>query len=407
MSDAEKKDTPEQAEFRAYCQDWLRKNHPGRPTVKIPQGALELSDPAALEWLKKWQKASYDAGLICCDYPKEVGGGGMTNCQVIANAEMQKAKTTYLPNIIGMGMAAPTVFFHGQDEVKAELLPKLLSGEHMWCQGFSEPGAGSDLAALKTRAVSDGDDYIINGSKIWSSYAHKANRMFMLVRTSTEGKKQAGISFLLVDDMSAPGIIVRPIVSLHGAEEQCEVFFENARVPKKNLIGKENEGWFVAKFLLQFERGAIGDSSGDDLFGVLKQMAEQTSSPHGGMIIDDPAFQVKLGKMHVKAQSLSLLGRKVSTATSEVAGRTASVLKIIGGELMQQITETRLELAGLDALPHQSDAIQVGSTAEEIGPEWALTTMPLYLNTRATTSYGGSNEIQKDIIAKTILQLPA
>jgi alkylation response protein AidB-like acyl-CoA dehydrogenase len=136
-------------------------------------------------------------------------------------------------------------------------------------------------------------------------------------------------------------------------------------------------------------------------------MAEQTPSPHGGMMIDDPAFQVKLGKMQVKAQSLSLLGRKVSTATSEVAGRTASVLKIIGSELMQQITETRLELAGLDALPHQSEAIQVGSTAEEVGPEWALTTMPLYLNTRATTIFGGSNEIQKDIIAKTILQLPA
>jgi alkylation response protein AidB-like acyl-CoA dehydrogenase len=359
------------------------------------------------EPVMKWQKILYDKGWLVPSWPEEYGGTGWSAGQQTVYA--QEYKRAQAPSLLphAVSMLGPCLYHLGTDEQKKQRLPGMLSGEHFYAQGYSEPGAGSDLAALKTRAVSDGDDYIINGSKIWSSYAHKANRMFMLVRTSTEGKKQAGISFLLVDDMSAPGIIVRPIVGLDGAEEQCEVFFENARVPKKNLIGKENEGWFVAKFLLQFERGAIGDSSGDDLFGVLKQMAEQTSSPHGGMIIDDPAFQVKLGKMHVKAQSLSLLGRKVSTATSEVAGRTASVLKIIGGELMQQITETRLELAGLDALPHQSEAIQVGSTAEEIGPEWALTTMPLYLNTRATTIYGGSNEIQKDIIAKTILQLPA
>ena len=149
MSD-EKMDTPEQAEFRAHCQQWLAENHPGKPPVHIPQGALELSDPDALEWLQRWQKSAYDAGLVGCDYAKESGGGGMTDCQSIANQEMQRAKTPFLPNIIGLGMAAPTVYFHGREEVKQELLPGLLSGEDIWCQGFSEPGAGSDLANQHT-----------------------------------------------------------------------------------------------------------------------------------------------------------------------------------------------------------------------------------------------------------------
>ena len=148
MAAADRVDSPEQAEFRAYCRGWLEENHPGRPDVKLPQGALELSDPDALAWLQKWQKSAYDAGLIGCDYPVDCGGGGKENCQAIANQEMLRARTPYLPNIIGMGMATPTILFHAQDEVKAELLPRLLSGEDIWCQGFSEPGAGSDLVAI-------------------------------------------------------------------------------------------------------------------------------------------------------------------------------------------------------------------------------------------------------------------
>lgn len=186
MADNQRKDTAEQAEFRAYCATWLAQNHPGRPPVKLPQGALELSDPAALSWLQGWQKSAYDAGLIGCDYPAEMGGGGRSDCQQVANQEMLRAKTPYLPNIIGMGMAAPTIFFHANDEVKAELLPKLLSGEEIWCQGFSEPGAGSDLANQQTFAERDGDNWVINGHKVWTSLAHFASWMILLCRTSKD-----------------------------------------------------------------------------------------------------------------------------------------------------------------------------------------------------------------------------
>ena len=257
MSDAQKKDTPEQAEFRAYCQKWLADNHPGRPDVKLPQGALELSDPAALKWLQAWQKSAYDAGLIGCDYPTEVGGGGKTACQAIANHEMQHAKTPYLPNIIGMGMAAPTVLFHAQDDVKAELLPKLLSGEEIWCQGFSEPGAGSDLANQQTFAERDGDNWVINGHKVWTSLAHFASWMILLCRTD-KNDKYNGLSYFVVPIESAlgNGVTVRPLIKMTGGTGFNEVLMDNLYVEDRYLLDKVGAGWEVAMTTLTHERGA-------------------------------------------------------------------------------------------------------------------------------------------------------
>ena len=213
MSDGAKKDTPEQAEFRQYCRDWLQDNIPDKPTVRLPQGPLEIMTSNQLDYLCAWQKAAYDAGLIGCDYPIEYGGGGRKDCQKIANQEMQRAGTPYLPNVIGLGMACPTIFYHGQEHLKRDLLPKLLSGEEIWCQGFSEPGAGSDLANTQTFAEKNGDKWVINGHKVWTSLAHFGSWMILLARTSKDHKYD-GLSYFVVPIKAAlgKGVNVRPLI---------------------------------------------------------------------------------------------------------------------------------------------------------------------------------------------------
>jgi len=209
MNNAERKDTPEQAEFREYCRDWVSRNVPGPPPVTLPQSAIEITTPEQMEYLRAWQKAAYDAGLVGCDYPKEYGGGGRINCQRIANEEMQQAGTPYFPNVIALGMAAPTIFHHGSEELKKRFIPKILSCEEIWCQGFSEPEAGSDLANVQTFAEKKGDAWVINGQKIWTSLATFASWMIILCRHDRT-TKHAGLTYFIVD-MESPGIEVRPI----------------------------------------------------------------------------------------------------------------------------------------------------------------------------------------------------
>jgi acyl-CoA dehydrogenase len=307
---------------------------------------------------------------------------------------------------MGLRMIGPVLMAYGSAEQKARYLPRILSGEDYWCQGYSEPGAGSDLASLQLRAESDGDDYVLTGSKLWTTHAHFANRMFCLVRTRAEGKPQAGITFLLLD-MASPGIVVGPIVTLAGEHEVNQVFFEGVRVPKANRLGEENAGWTVAKSLLEFERGG---GSGPGLQVALRRVRAMAGAESGGdgqALIDDPHFRRRLAEAEIAVTAIEMSERRVLSALSTGAnpGALSSMLKTQGTEALQRGDALALEVAGLYAQPLQPEARQPGSNVEPIGPEHSLTAMARYLNDRAASIYGGSNEIQRDIIARLVLGL--
>lgn len=395
---------PELEKFRQEVRSWLAENL----TDEIRQaGRLMTSVFADAEIAMKWQKILHAKGWAAPSWPKEYGGTGWdVEQRAVFHEECLLADA---PLLIPMSlmMCGPCIIGYGTPEQKAYYLPRILSGEDFWCQGYSEPGAGSDLAALKTQAVSDGDDYIVNGQKIWTTYAQYANKIFCLVRTDGTRKPQEGITFLLID-MNTPGITVRPIIGLDGVHEQNEVFFDNVRVPKKNRIGEENKGWTVAKYLLEFERG--GQEYAPGLFAALntiKKIAKTESGSFGGSAWDEPAFQQKYAALDIELKALEFteLRIKSSLGQGQNPGAVASLTKIKGTELSQKVTELAIEAVGLSALPWQPDAIIPAQPQPFVGPEYALTVMAKYLNTRATSIYGGSNEIQRNIIAKMVLGL--
>ncbi|MFP6780670.1 MAG: acyl-CoA dehydrogenase family protein, partial [Gammaproteobacteria bacterium] len=274
-------------------------------------------------------------------------------------------------------------------------------------QGYSEPGAGSDLASLKTSAVPDGDDYIVSGTKIWTSFAQFANRIFCLVRTSNDGPPQRGITFLLID-MDTQGVRVEPIVGLDLVNEQNMVFFDDVRVPKANRVGRENDGWSVAKYLLEFERG--GTAFAPHLYhhlGIIKRAAAEEFTASGERLADDRIFARKFAALEIELQALEFTEHRMRAALGrgEPPGPYASLIKIRGTELTQSITELHIETVGQHCLPLQPRALVPGNNCEAIGPEYAVTAMPRYLNGRAASIYAGSNEIQRGIIAKSVLGL--
>ncbi|WP_334164959.1 acyl-CoA dehydrogenase family protein [Phenylobacterium sp.] len=345
-----------------------------------------------------WQKILHARGWAAPSWPKEYGGPGWTEMQrYIFAAECARARA---PNLAPMGlrMVGPVIMAFGTPEQKAHYLPRILSGEDYWCQGYSEPGAGSDLASLQLQAQSDGDDYVLSGSKIWTTHAQFANRMFCLVRTSREGKPQAGITFLLLD-MASPGITVRPIITLAGEHEVNQVFFENVRTPKANRLGEENQGWTVAKHLLEFERGG-GSAPGLKVqLGRVEAMA--------GDLMDDPHYRRRLAEAQIAAEAIDISERRVLSALAggRNPGPASSMLKTQGTEAMQRIDELAVAAAGAYAGVDQPGARQAGSNLEPVGPQESLTAMARYLNNRAASIYGGSNEIQRDIIARLVLGL--
>jgi alkylation response protein AidB-like acyl-CoA dehydrogenase len=411
MSDAQQKDSPEQAEFRAYCKDWLANNHPGRPDVKLPQGALELSDPEALKYLQAWQKSAYDAGLIGCDYPTEVGGGGKTGCQAIANHEMQSAKTPYLPNIIGMGMAAPTVLFHAQDDVKAELLPKLLSGEEIWCQGFSEPGAGSDLANQQTFAERDGDNWVINGHKVWTSLAHFASWMILLCRTD-KSDKYNGLSYFVVPIESAlgNGVTVRPLIKMTGETGFNEVLFEDLKVEDRYRLDDVGAGWKVAMTTLLHERGAgdlVTPASGgmsveeDDsvstgsVASLINLAKEQPRN--GKTAADDPLIRDELMKLMIRQESMRQNGRRTAVPSlRDHPMRIPLQGKLVGTELGQDTAELAYQIEGA------SSTLSVTDENAPAGGQFPLA----YMNSFGITIAAGANEVQRNILGERVLGLP-
>ena len=344
-----------------------------------------------------WQRILHKRGWAGVSWPKEFGGPGWTsNQRYIFNRECALAGA---PGLIPLGlrMLAPVIFRYGTKEQQDYYLPKILSGEHYWCQGYSEPGSGSDLASLKTKAEKDGDDYIVNGTKIWTTHAQFADHIFCLVRTDAEAKPQAGISFLLID-MDSPGVTVEPITTLAGDHEVNQVFLDNIRVPVTNRVGPENEGWVVAKYLLEFERG--GGTAATGLRIAMDNLKI--------LLVDLPAdsdIHERSAKTEVEVTALSQMEAELQSkiATGENIGPGSSLMKNIASMLGQQIAALRLEAMAYYGIPHNNLLWLNGK--EGVGIESSQTAIGSYLNTRASSIYGGSREVQKNIIAKTVLGL--
>lgn len=353
-----------------------------------------------------WHRILHARGWIAGSWPKEHGGCEWSPAQRhIFDEECHAADAPpLLP--FGLQMVGPVIFTFGRPDQKEFFLPRLLSGEHWWCQGYSEPGSGSDLASLQTAAVRDGDDYIINGQKIWTSLAHHADWIFCLVRTQKEGKHQEGISFLLID-MKTPGITVRPLVLMDQGHHVNEVFFENVRVPVANRIGEENKGWTYAKFLLGNERAGIAEVAWNKkLLQRLKELAADTATS-GDRLLDDALFSRKVAETEVKLTALEYCNLRILAAMQEGSppGGEASMLKLLGSEVTQAITELTVEALGYYAAPYEMADQTPGSNWTPVGPEAAEGVMGQHLFMRAITIAGGSSEVQKNIIAKMVLGL--
>ena len=346
-----------------------------------------------------WHRLLHKRGWGAPNWPKEHGGPGWTPVQRhIFDEECAAADApALLP--FGISMVGPVIYTFGTPEQKAHYLPRILSMEDWWCQGYSEPGSGSDLASLRTRAEADGDDYIVNGHKIWTTLAHFADMMFCLVRTDPQAKPQEGISFLLID-MKTPGITVRPIISIDEGHGVNEVFLDNVRVPKANRIGQEGKGWTYAKFLLGNERTTIAEvATSKQRLRRLKAIAKAEA------LLDEPSFRDKVAAVEIELLALEYTNLRVLAA--ETAGKgvgpEVSMLKIRGSEIQQTITELACEALGYYATPFEH--APEGSNAMPVGPDYAEGRMESFLYNRATTIYGGSNEIQRNIIAKMVLGL--
>lgn len=377
--------TPETRAFRDEVCDFLRDNLP----VDLARAARRATSVFIHPDISlAWQRILHARGWVAPDWPVDYGGPGWDGIRRYIFAE--ECARAHAPSLApqGLKMVAPVIIHYGSAAQKAALLPRILSGEDVWCQGYSEPGAGSDLAALRMRATRDGDDYVLNGSKIWTTHAQFANRMFCLVRTSAEGRPQSGITFLLLD-MATPGITVAPIPTLAGEHEFNQVFFDDVRVPVAGRLGAENDGWTVAKHLLTFERGGRYAPSLAAHLASIRAAAEQT-----GWLAHD-GNRERLAREAIAIDAL----RAIEVAALEGSGPSdaarPSMLKVLGTEASQRLDHLALEMAALwdGALDDAPDAIAVA--------------MPRYLNNRAGSIYAGSNEIQRDLIARVVVDQAA
>ena len=342
-----------------------------------------------------WHKILYKKGWVAPNWPEEFGGTGWDLMQryIWSIEKAQAGAPDTAP--MSLGMCGPMLIGCGSKAQQEQYLPRILSGVDYWCQGYSEPGSGSDLASLKLKATSDGDHYRLNGSKIWTSHAHYANKMFLLVRTNDQGKPQEGITFLLLD-MATPGIRVEPILFASGTHEVNQVFFDDVRVPKANVVGEENKGWQVAKYLLEFERG-----------GSTGNAARKVGLARLRTLADDTDFIRKLDETAVQLEAIQFTEFRMMAALSkgQRPGPESSVLKALSAEMQQQLTELAVEAMGQYSAVHQPEARTVGSNVSTVGPEDGVVAFSRYFNLRASSIAGGSNEVQRNIMAKLVLGL--
>ncbi|MBL6699335.1 MAG: acyl-CoA dehydrogenase family protein [Luminiphilus sp.] len=366
-----------------------------------PEVMKRLRSSDYKEAIEDWQKKLYEQGWIAPNWPAEHGGTGWTATQkYIYETERSLAG---IPSVVpfGLVMVANVIIAYGTDEQKSYFLPRILKSEDWWCQGYSEPGSGSDLASLKTKAERDGDDFIINGAKIWTTYAQYADWIFCLVRTDNSGKKQEGITFILVD-MKTEGIKVNPIISIDNHHSLNEVEFNNVRVPAKNVVGEVGKGWTVAKALLAHERtGIAGVADVKRAVRVIKEVAAKEENG-GQRLLDDPGFQQRLADIEVELMALEFteLRTLATQAAGGFPGPESSLLKIKGTELQQATQELLMEIAA-----YYQGVLPTDLDSNALGHEFATDARRSYMYGRAATIYGGSNEVQKNIIAKYVLGL--
>ncbi len=387
--------TPEELAFRDEVRAFLHEKLPPETRKRVLEGDLEVS----AEDTVRWQRTLHARGWGGPNWPKEFGGTGWDPVRQFIFEEESAAAGAPRPLPFGLKMVGPVIIRFGNAAQQKRFLPRILTGEDWWAQGYSEPGSGSDLASLKTRAERKGDRYLVNGQKTWITLAQYANWIFCLVRTDPAAKPQAGISFLLID-MKSKGVTVRPITLLDGSKEVNEVWFEDVEVPVENLVGTENSGWTYAKFLLGHERTNIaGVGSSKRELARLKRIAAQEKK-NGRPLLEDPAFAAQVAQVEIELMALEITNLRVLAAEAErrAPGPEASLLKIKGTEIQQALSELMMHAAGPRALPFNGEG-------SPLTPSYAAPLAGAYLNLRKTSIYGGSNEIQKNIIAQTILAL--
>jgi len=392
--------TAQELAFRDEVRAFLRDKLPERLSRRIQQGK-RLSKEDQVQWMRVLN----ERGWLAPGWPEEYGGTGWSTVQKHLFEEECFAAGAPRPVAFGLRMVAPVIIKFGTPEQKARFLPRILNCDDWWCQGYSEPGAGSDLASLKTRAVREGDHYVVSGQKIWTTLAHYADWMFCLVRTDAEAQQQRGISFLLID-MKTPGITVRPIITLDGEHEVNEVFLDNVRVPVENLVGRENEGWTCAKYLLTHERTTIaGIANSKAMLSNLKALAREERR-NGRPMIEDPLFRAQLADVEIQLMAAEMSNLRTLAAARDggAPGAESSILKIKGTEIRQNIAYLMSKVVGSYALPFLEDEIGYGDEPPLHG-DYSATATYQYLDSRKASIYGGSNEIQKNIIAKMILEL--
>jgi len=376
-------------------------------------GRLMTSVYADHHAAQQWQGILAQQGWGAPSWPKVYGGCEWTAMQRYIYAR-ERAAAGAPPSPFGIHMVGPALIGFGSAEQKARFLPPLLRGEHLWCQGYSEPQSGSDLASLQMPAVEDGDDLVCTGSKIWTTHAHVADWMFCLVRSSRESRPQQGITFLLID-MKSPGITVKPIVMSSGEHIQNQVFFDGVRVPKANVVGRIGGGWTVAKFLLEFERGGTAYTPELQVrLDELRRFAADVPGRDGGSLLDDPLFAARLAAARIRVAALEVYELRTMSALSagDSPGISASVMKVLGTELSQHLTELALEAAGPYGRSYQPQAGRPGGPVTlwhnqdpAVGPTPAVLAPLRYFNDRAGTIYAGANEVQRNILAKSALGL--
>ena len=394
-------DSPQEAAFRKDVRAFIKQEMPpglsrrGKGGAMFGGGGGRFLQEGYWQKLRGWLDKLNERGWVAPAWPTEYGGAGLTVIeQFILNQEMATLGAPRSPNVIGLGWAGPTIILYGTDEQKKQHLPPILKAESFWCQGFSEPEAGSDLASLQTRAVRDGDDYIINGQKIWTSGAHGAGWMIMLARTDPNAPKHKGISYFLLD-MKSPGITVRPLVNMAGSHDFNEVFFDNVRVPQENLVGEENRGWYIGTTTLDFERSGIatGVSHALTVDDYVQYIREQNGASFGG-----PTMRYELADRAVEAQVEQMLNYQVIgvQARGMVPSNEASIAKLFSTELDQRIADTGLKLLGTYG--------QLMKDSPHTKMNGRLPSMYLYATT--STIGGGTSEVQRNIIAQRGLGLP-
>jgi len=397
--------TPEEERFRDEVRAFLAEKLPKELSDKVANGKHLSKDD-----MQRWHAILNERGWLANHWPEEYGGPGWTAIEkFIFENECALANA---PRIVpfGVNMLGPVLIKYGNEAQKSYWLPRILDGSDWWCQGYSEPGAGSDLAAVKCTAVkgvdADGEHYIVNGQKTWTTLGQHANMIFCLVRTDRDAKKQEGISFLLVD-MNSPGVEVRPIILLDGEHEVNEVFFTDVRVPAQNLVGDENRGWTCAKYLLTYERTNIaGVGFSVAALARLKRIAaEQTRN--GKPLLEDPSFASRLARVEIDLENMKTTNLRVIAAVAGggVPGAESSMLKIRGTEIRQEINSLTRRAMGVYARPFSQDMLDAANEGTTFGHEFAAAASAQYFNNRKLSIFGGSNEIQKNIISKMILGL--